>query len=83
MTFCHAISDESICNICQHPLRKEAKQLCIVEDVRDVLAIEGTGEYKGLYHVLGGVIAPMRHIEADDLHIQSLYRRIEQSPTSI
>ena len=55
---CHNISDEVVCNICQDQ-RRDASVICVVEGIRDVMAIEETGQYKGLYHVLGGVISPI------------------------
>jgi len=67
-TRCNNISDSEICSICSNPSR-EHSLLCIVEDIRDMLAIENTGQYKGLYHVLGGIISPIEGIGPSDLSI--------------
>jgi recombination protein RecR len=72
---CHNISDTDICSICSNPLR-DRSLLCIVSDIRDVIAIENTSQYKGLYHVLGGVISPIEGIGPSDLHIESLLERL-------
>ena len=72
---CHNISDTEICNICANPLR-DRSLLCVVSDIRDVIAIENTGQYKGLYHVLGGVISPIEGIGPSDLTISSLVERL-------
>ncbi len=74
---CHNISDKEICDICNDPAR-DHELVCVVEDVRDVMAIENTGEYKGVYHVLGGVISPIEGISPSDLSISSLLNRIEE-----
>ncbi|MDO7876294.1 recombination mediator RecR [Hymenobacter sp. ASUV-10] len=71
---CHSISDSEECGICANKLRDHA-QVCVVADVRDVIAIENTGQYKGVYHVLGGVISPIEGIGPSDLHIDSLVQR--------
>lgn len=68
---CHNISDSEICLICSHPGRDQSI-VCVVEDVRDVMAIENTGLYKGVYHVLGGIISPMEGIGPGDLNFESL-----------
>ena len=65
---CHNISDEEICEICRN-LSRDTSILCIVEDIRDVMAIENTNLYNGLYHVLGGVISPIDGIGPEDLNI--------------
>lgn len=75
---CHNISDTEICNICANPLR-DRSLLCVVSDIRDVIAIENTAQYKGLYHVLGGVISPIEGIGPSDLHIESLMERLPDS----
>ncbi|MGV3541099.1 MAG: recombination mediator RecR [Rufibacter sp.] len=72
---CHNISDTDVCGICANPLR-DRTLLCVVSDMRDVIAIENTAQYKGLYHVLGGVISPLEGIGPSDLHIQSLVERL-------
>lgn len=71
---CHCISDEEICHICSNPKRVR-DILCVVEDIRDVIAIEKTGQFIGLYHVLGGIISPMEGIAPADLTIESLVTR--------
>lgn len=73
---CHNISDTDICEICANP-KRDASTLCVVENIQDVMAIESTGLYRGLYHVLGGVISPMDGIGPSNLHIQSLVERVE------
>lgn len=76
---CHNISDTEVCNICSNPLRDQTT-ICVVENVQGVLAIENTGQYKGLYHVLGGLISPMDGIGPADLQIDSLVKRAETEP---
>lgn len=71
---CNNISDEKICTICAD-LRRVRSTICVVEGIRDVLAIEATGQYRGLYHVLGGVISPIEGIGPSELHIDSLIER--------
>ena len=73
---CHNISDSDVCTICSDP-RRDDTQVCVVEDIRDVMAIEATGQYRGLYHVLGGVISPMDGVGPGDLQIESLVKRVE------
>ena len=73
---CHNISDTETCNICANPLR-DSSSVCVVESRRDVMAIEATQQYRGLYHVLGGVISPMESIGPNDLEIQSLIDRVK------
>lgn len=72
---CHNISDTDICEICANP-KRDVSQLCVVENIQDVMAIESTNLYRGLYHVLGGVISPMDGIGPSNLHIQSLVERV-------
>ena len=74
---CHNISDTDVCEICGNAARDKAT-VCVVENVRDVMAIEGTLQYKGVYHVLGGVISPMDGIGPADLQIDSLVERVKQ-----
>ena len=71
---CHSISDAEKCSICANKLRDHA-QVCVVADVRDVIAIENTGQYRGVYHVLGGVISPIEGVGPSDLHVDSLVER--------
>lgn len=73
---CHNISDKEICNICANHNRDKTL-LCIVEDIRDVMAIESTQQYRGVYHVLGGIISPLDGIGPADLNIESLAKRME------
>ena len=72
---CHNISDIEICQLCSNPNRDNST-LCIVEDIRDVMAIENTQQYRGLYHVLGGVISPMDGIGPQHLNIESLIDKV-------
>lgn len=73
---CHNISDTDICPICADN-RRGKDMICVVENVKDVMAIEATGEYRGRYHVLGGLISPLDGIAPSDLEIESLVRRVE------
>ncbi|HYG14429.1 MAG TPA: recombination mediator RecR [Bacteroidia bacterium] len=75
---CGNVSDSSICEICADH-RRDHTTLCIVEDLRDVIAIENTGQYTGIYHVLGGVIAPADGIGPDDLNMNNLPERIAKN----
>ena len=72
---CHNISDIEICQLCSNPSRGNST-LCVVEDIRDVMAIENTQQYRGLYHVLGGVISPMDGIGPQHLNIESLIDKV-------
>ncbi|MDX5338963.1 MAG: recombination mediator RecR [Cyclobacteriaceae bacterium] len=72
---CHNISDKDECSICLS-LRRDRSLICVVEDIRDVLAIENTNQYNGVYHVLGGVISPIQGIGPDELKIESLLNRV-------
>ncbi len=74
---CHNISDVELCEICSNPNRNE-EIICVVEDIRDVMAIENTSSFKGLYHVLGGKISPMDGIGPHDLNIESLVDKVKQ-----
>ena len=74
---CHNISDSDLCPICADP-RRDASTICVVENIQDVLAVENTQQFHGLYHVLGGVISPMDGIGPADLEIESLVKRVEQ-----
>jgi recombination protein RecR len=73
---CYNISDTDICSICANPSR-DAQTVCVVENIRDVMSIENTQQYKGLYHVLGGIISPMEGIGPSDLQIDSLIERVK------
>jgi recombination protein RecR len=72
---CHNISDDDVCNICSNP-KRDTSVICVVEDIRDVMAIENTSQYNGLYHVLGGIISPMDGIGPNDLSIGKLVERL-------
>jgi len=74
---CHNVADEAVCSICANPNRDRAT-ICVVENIQDVLAIENTAQYKGLYHVLGGIISPVEGVGPDQLQIDSLIQRIQE-----
>jgi len=74
---CHNISDNEVCSICSDP-RRDSSVVCVVENIQDVMAIENTQQFHGLYHVLGGIISPMDGIGPHDLEIESLVERIEE-----
>ena len=73
---CHTISDQEICPICQSHAR-DKHTVCVVENVQDVMSIENTGQYNGLYHVLGGIISPMDGVGPADIEIDSLVERVQ------
>ena len=73
---CHTISDQEVCPICQSHSR-DKHTVCVVENVQDVMSIENTGQYNGLYHVLGGIISPMDGVGPSDIEIDSLIKRVE------
>ena len=74
---CHNISDSEVCPLCGDP-RRDASTICVVENIQDVMAVENTQQYQGLYHVLGGVISPMDGVGPGDLEIDSLVERVRQ-----
>ncbi|OQX81374.1 MAG: recombination protein RecR [Bacteroidetes bacterium 4484_249] len=74
---CYNISDSEICEICANP-KRNSETVCVVEDIRDVMAIENTGQYTGVYHILGGIISPMDGIGPNDLNINTLTERISK-----
>ena len=74
---CYNISDKEICDICSNPSRDE-KLICVVQDIRDVMAIENTGLYRGQYHVLGGIISPMDGVSPSQLTIEPLVTKIAE-----
>ena len=74
---CHNISDVELCEICTNPKRDESV-VCVVEDIRDVMAIENTGQFNGLYHVLGGKISPMEGVGPQELTISSLVKKAKE-----
>ena len=76
-SICHNISDTDICPICADP-RRDATTVCVVENVQDVMAVENTQAYHGLYHVLGGIISPMDGIGPSDVEIDSLVHRVAE-----
>ena len=73
---CHNICDEDICSICANPARDHSL-VCVVENIKEVMAIENTGQFRGVYHVLGGIISPMDGIGPSDLQIDSLVERVK------
>ena len=73
---CHTISDQEVCPICQSHSR-DKQVVCVVENVQDVMSIENTGQYNGLYHVLGGIISPMDGVGPSDIEIDSLVERVK------
>ena len=75
---CHNISDDDICNICSNP-KRDGTVICIVENVKEVMMVESTHQFHGLYHVLGGLISPLDNIGPQQLQIDSLVNRIQQS----
>jgi len=76
---CHNISDQQICSICTSQ-KRDKEVICVVEDTRDVMAIENTSQYFGVYHVLGGLVSPMDGIGPSDLFIDSLVQRVATTP---
>lgn len=74
---CGNLSDGKLCNVCKDTTRKKG-QICVVESLKDVLAIENTKQYSGLYHILGGVISPLDGINPEDLTIDALLKRVEE-----
>lgn len=78
---CHNVAEGEICDICKSH-RRDKSIICVVEDLPDVMAIENTGQYQGLYHILGGVISPIQGVGPDDLKIESLIKRVFESQSS-
>lgn len=74
---CFNISEQELCRVCRDP-RRDPAQLCVVEEPRDLIAIERTREYRGAYHVLGGAISPIDGVGPDDLHVAELIRRLDE-----
>jgi len=74
-SICRNISDTDVCNICSSP-KRDTTTVCVVENIRDVMSVENTGQYNGLYHVLGGIISPMDGIGPSDLFIDDLINRV-------
>jgi len=73
---CHNISDTEVCQICSTPSR-DHQTVCVVENIKDVMSVENTQQYRGLYHVLGGIISPMDGVGPNDLEIESLVKRVQ------
>ena len=80
-TSCHNISDTELCQICANTARNH-QLICVVEDIRDVMAIENTGQYKGIYHVLGGKISPIDGVGPSQLNINSLIEKVNSAMNS-
>jgi recombination protein RecR len=77
---CHNIADQELCNICANPSRKQ-DIICVVENIRDVIAIESTQQFNGTFHVLGGIISPLDGVGPDQLNIENLINRVTQEKT--
>jgi len=75
-SLCFNLSEHEMCSVCENP-KRDRSVICVVEEVNDVMAIEKTHEYSGLYHVLGGVLSPLSGIGPDDLHLKELLSRVE------
>lgn len=78
---CHNIADSELCNICSNSMRRQ-DTVCVVENIRDVIAIESTQQFNGLYHVLGGIISPLDGVGPDQLQIESLLKRVSEEGIS-
>jgi recombination protein RecR len=78
---CHTVSDNEVCEVCSNPSRN-SQLVCVVQDYRDVMAIENTGLYKGVYHVLGGLISPMDGVGPNNLNIESLVNKVSNQNIS-
>lgn len=74
---CHAWSDEAVCHICQDPSRQNGV-LCVVEQPADMVAVEKSGAFRGVYHILGGVLSPMNGVGPDDIRVADLFRRVPE-----
>ncbi len=79
-TCCHTISDDVLCSICSSEIRDDAT-ICVVESIRDLIAIEDTNQFKGKYHILGGIISPIEGVGPEDLNIASLISRVKSEGT--
>ncbi len=77
---CHNISDEEVCLICKDP-RRDKQLICVVESIRDVMAIEDTNQFRGVYHVLGGIISPIEGVGPEQLTIEALVERVKEQGT--
>jgi recombination protein RecR len=78
---CFNVSDGDICSICSNSMRKQ-ELICVVENIRDVIAIESTQQYNGIYHVLGGIISPLDGVGPDQLNIETLIHRVQKENTA-
>ncbi len=78
---CFNISDKELCNTCNNPMRKQ-EMICVVENIRDVIAIESTQQFNGVYHVLGGIISPLDGVGPDQLNIEELVKRVDDEKIS-
>ncbi len=78
---CFNIAEDDQCNVCRNPGRDRSK-ICVVEDIVDIIAIEGSSEYHGLYHVLGGVISPLNRVGPEDLHLKEFIARVREGTVS-
>lgn len=76
---CHNISDHDTCEICSDS-KRDTRTICVVENIKDIMSLEATGQFNGLYHVLGGIISPMDGIGPSDLHITTLLERVANTP---
>jgi recombination protein RecR len=79
-TRCHNIADKELCNVCSNTLRKQ-ELICVVENIRDVIAIESTQQFNGTFHVLGGIISPLDGVGPDQLNIETLINRVHKEKT--
>lgn len=77
-SICFNLSVDDTCDVCQNP-KRDRTVICVVEEASDIIAVERTNEYRGLYHVLGGVLSPLSGTSVDDLHIQELVKRLHNS----
>jgi recombination protein RecR len=78
---CHNVSDADFCSICSNSMRKQ-EMICVVENIRDVIALESTQQYNGTYHVLGGIISPLDGVGPGQLNIETLIHRVQKEETS-
>lgn len=79
--FCHSISDTEVCSICDDS-KRDHSVICVVENIQDVMAVENTGQYNGIYHVLGGIISPVDGVGPADLKIDTLEEKVKSGSTS-
>jgi recombination protein RecR len=79
---CYNVADADICSICSNQMRRQ-QTICVVENIRDVIAVESTQQFNGIYHVLGGIISPLDGVGPDQLTIDALISRVEKEPQFI